>query len=56
LCFRNYLNANPNSAKKYESHKLEAAGKADNDRSIYKKNKSDFMKRMLDEALIWSSA
>ena len=27
LCFRNYLNANPNAAKIYEAHKLEAAGK-----------------------------
>lgn len=55
LCFRNYLNANPDSAKRYEAHKLEIAGKANNDRSVYKKNKSDFMKQILEEALIWAS-
>jgi len=55
LCFRNYLNANPDAAKRYEAHKLEIARKANNDRSVYKKNKSDFMKQLLDEALIYSS-
>ena len=54
LCFRNYLNANPNAAKRYEAHKLEVAGKANNDRSLYKMNKSDFMRQMLEEALNWS--
>ena len=56
LCFRNYLNANPNVAKRYEAHKLEIASKFNNDRSVYKENKSNFMKQILEEALIWSSA
>ena len=56
LCFRDYLNANPNAARRYEAHKLEVAGKANNDRSLYKKNKSDFMRQMLEEALSWSFA
>ena len=55
LCFRNYLNANPAAAKRYEDHKLEIEGKSNNDRSLYKKNKSDFMKLILEEALVWSS-
>ena len=55
LCFRNYLNANQNMAKRYEAYKLEAARKSNNDRSVYKKNKSDFMKLILEEALVWSS-
>ena len=56
LCFRDYLNANPKAAKRYEAHKLEIAEKANNDRSVYKKNKSDFMKQILEETLTWSSA
>lgn len=55
LCFRNYLNANHNAAKRYEAHKLEIAEKSNNDRSVYKNNKSDFMKLLLEEALIWAS-
>ena len=55
LCFRDYLNANPDSAKRYEAHKIEVALKSNNDRSVYKENKSNFMKLILDEALIWSS-
>ena len=55
LCFRNYLNANPNAAKRYEAHKLDASVKYNNDRSRYKDYKSNFMKQILEEALIWSS-
>ena len=55
LCFRNYLNANPVAAKRYEVHKLEVARKSNNDRSVYKKNKNDQMKLILEEALMWSS-
>ena len=55
LCFRDYLNANPTAAKRYEIHKLKIAAKSNNDRSVYKTNKSDFMKCLLEEAMIWSS-
>ena len=55
LCFRNYLNANTDAVKRYEAHKLEVAEKSNNDRSVYKKNKSDFMELILKEALVWSS-
>ncbi len=49
LRFRDYLNANPDAAKRYEAHKLESASKANNDRTTYKKSKTDFMKQLLEE-------
>jgi GrpB-like predicted nucleotidyltransferase (UPF0157 family) len=53
LLFRDYMNANPSVAKKYETLKLQSAEKCNNTHSVYKNYKHDFIQQTLNDALIW---
>src|SRR3989344_8642314 len=51
ILFRNYLHAHPKDVKKYAVIKKNAAENANQDRDIYMKIKSPFMREILDKAL-----
>jgi len=52
--FRNYLNARPEVAKKYEALKLRLMSEYKNDRPAYTEGKAEFITHVLRKAQVWS--
>jgi GrpB-like predicted nucleotidyltransferase (UPF0157 family) len=50
IAFRDYLISNPETALEYVNLKMELAHKYENDREKYTENKSDFIKRVVQQA------
>jgi GrpB-like predicted nucleotidyltransferase (UPF0157 family) len=47
ICFRDYMNDNPNAAREYEKIKLDLVKKFKNDREAYRLNKNIFIEHIL---------
>lgn len=52
IAFRDYLNGNEETAKEYESLKMELARKYPDDRISYTEGKKEFISRVLEEAVM----
>lgn len=55
IAFRDYLRANEESRKEYEELKKKLADKYRNDRDSYGNNKTEFIKRILEKAIVRGS-
>ncbi len=55
LCFRDYLIAHPDEAKKYAQLKLKLAKKYSDNRRAYVEGKQDFVLEIEKKALVWCS-
>lgn len=56
IAFRDYLNVNPDAARRYCGLKRELAGRYADDREAYTEGKAGLITRLLNEARTWKNA